>query len=850
MIVNQLDLGGSHPWLAPDLGQMIGEVLIEGYDTAVWPRGALSRKQTVGFRLIGWQAIGGAPANSQLATQYLLKQVEELAANRDLQPCYIQWSATAQPGAALNAVDLHDGWYTIDGFRPDYANYVVTGIVDCSMTVTFVAPAAPHRMALWYSGAGLSTNYTGAGINLVALPLGATALEASFTRIGGEGAIPCISAPAASPEHFILSATLASTWKGGVHVYDTINTGTNPVPSAASGLFVNANWVELFGTDHDFVGDCVITNGLQLLLFQTGQTNLCLAYLWNTSAASVGWQQYGTLILQSNGAANSSLRSYSLIRVGPEEAAMSTISAGSDSQVQQVILRLQRGHYEVRTDLRPLSQASVTASSLILQLPATYKIEFNSMKAGDNAISETAPVVATDYGYGAAFITSTTYPLIAGFLYQNKPGTSQPGGGANNANVGLGDTTSLAINAQRSYGFFAVPYGVSGSSSPANLQLLATAATAVGTTSTAADAASSGGTVVRAQGNQPPTATGISTTETGTGLANGDTYFPAIRARCSLANASARLKIAGIANGPVVDNVFRWLLNSIATTATGSATDQFLLAEEIYLTTVATPAAIYAFTAPVHYYRLGEASGTVATDAMGNGNGTYTGSGITYGVTGIGQNTDKAVTLASASSAKVGAIPITSLSTGAGAWSLEAWVNAAAFSTNEIIASYGDGNVAHGCARIWIDTTGKPKVDDGTTSIIATSAISTSAWHHIVGTYDGANLNLYVDASLVAGPTAAAANIQATANSGRIGCNNSNGTDINFFNGSIDEVAFYNYALTAAQVTAHFNAGSVATYLHLDEIALLPATRAAAKTGPQDIFQQFLFDRGVRWLQP
>lgn len=499
MILNNLDLGApSHPWATPIVGQNVGTVLIEGVETTVWPRGSIERKQTVSFYVKAWQAIGGQSANTSGAMKYLLKQIEELASNRDSQPVYIQWTATADPAALYNTSELHDGWYTIDEFEPDYSHNVVTGPVQCRMTVTEVAAAAPRSVALAYQGAALSSNFSGTALNLVSLPVGSTAMESSFNRTAAEGSVPCILSPVASPEPLVLSSTISNIFLGRVHVYDTINTASNPVPTSG-GTFVNANWVEVFYTDHDFAGDCVVTNGLQLLLFQQGQARICQAYLWNTATSPTNWQQWTSSVAYIDVAGNGgTLQSYSLGRIGPEECSIKAFLSTSGGKSAQVRLRLQRGRYEVRADFMPLVEATTNNATLSFVLPATPKIVYNSTQVADNVLSETSPAVATDYGYAAAFIASTAQPFIPGFLYQNEPGGSQPFIAGNNARVQLGDTTSLAVNAQRSYGFFAVPYGVSGTYSPANLQAEAESGTLGTGWSSVADAAASAGNTAKA----------------------------------------------------------------------------------------------------------------------------------------------------------------------------------------------------------------------------------------------------------------------------------------------------------------------------------------------------------------
>jgi hypothetical protein len=222
LILNDLDLGPSHPWAKPIVGQQIGSILVEGSEPIVWARGSVERTQDVTFWVKAWQAIGGQTANTSGAMKYLLKQVEELASNAAMHPVYIQWTATADSTALLNASELHDGWYLISNFEPDYSRNVVTGQVQCAMTVTEVAAAAPRSVSLAYTGGALSSDFSGTATNLISLSIAATAPEANFNRTGGEGSIPSALSPIASPEPVVLSTTISQRFQGGVRVYDSI----------------------------------------------------------------------------------------------------------------------------------------------------------------------------------------------------------------------------------------------------------------------------------------------------------------------------------------------------------------------------------------------------------------------------------------------------------------------------------------------------------------------------------------------------------------------------------------------------------------------------------------------------
>ena len=88
-----------------------------------------------------------------------------------------------------------------------------------------------------------------------------------------------------------------------------------------------------------------------------------------------------------------------------------------------------------------------------------------------------------------------------------------------------------------------------------------------------------------------------------------------------------------------------------------------------------------------------------------------------------------------------------------------------------------------------------------TSDITSGSAISVDEWHHIVGTYDGTTQKLYIDGSLVSSATTSQT-ISTTTNA-KIGSRNFSDR-ANEFAGKIDELAIFDRALTADEVTAIF----------------------------------------------
>jgi autotransporter-associated beta strand protein len=83
------------------------------------------------------------------------------------------------------------------------------------------------------------------------------------------------------------------------------------------------------------------------------------------------------------------------------------------------------------------------------------------------------------------------------------------------------------------------------------------------------------------------------------------------------------------------------------------------------------------------------------------------------------------------------------------------------------------------------------------------TSVQPNAWTHLVATFDGTNNCIYVNGVLSQSKTVTAF-FQNLTSSFNIGCNGAqNGY---YFNGYIDEVAFYKSALSAARIAAHYNA--------------------------------------------
>jgi len=249
----------------------------------------------------------------------------------------------------------------------------------------------------------------------------------------------------------------------------------------------------------------------------------------------------------------------------------------------------------------------------------------------------------------------------------------------------------------------------------------------------------------------------------------------------------------------------------------------FLISSNAQLTVVSAPTISYAQTVladnPVAYWRLDETNGTVAHDSWGGHDGQY--NNVNLGQAGYNTNDPNTAaefgTLVTPDS-YVGNIQGIDFSTFANnaTFSVEAWVNGEGFAqtSGAGIVTYGYGG---GGEQFNLDTGngGRFRFSVRDAVNIAHNANSTIApsntWQHLVGVCDEPNgfTHLYLngvdiaDATISGGVQLGTSPISIGARQGGIN------TTYNLnFAGLIDEVALYNYALSATQVLNHYLAGT------------------------------------------
>lgn len=191
-------------------------------------------------------------------------------------------------------------------------------------------------------------------------------------------------------------------------------------------------------------------------------------------------------------------------------------------------------------------------------------------------------------------------------------------------------------------------------------------------------------------------------------------------------------------------------------------------------------------------------------DSSGNGrNGTYVES-AGPGVAGL--LTGDADTAASFTAGAATVPHAAWMSTAA--WSIEAWFKPSTVSGNQTIASRYTPSGVNGVFHLRLDGSALNLYgfSGGLVTCTATGVtIVAGTRYHVVGTYDGTNLRIYVNGALK--NTVAAPGLNTNTNPLTFGRSNGSGA-WEYFGGTVDEGAYYGTSLSAARVLAHYNTGA------------------------------------------
>jgi len=142
---------------------------------------------------------------------------------------------------------------------------------------------------------------------------------------------------------------------------------------------------------------------------------------------------------------------------------------------------------------------------------------------------------------------------------------------------------------------------------------------------------------------------------------------------------------------------------------------------------------------------------------------------------------------------------------------VEAWCKPDSFTSFNQIAGKWENTTPSSTHNSWVldfqNDEARFIVSDGSSANIAKfgSTSASGVWHHVVGTYDGATVKVYVD-KVLGSTTAASASLNSITKNGLVGSFWATGlSPSRFFNGLIPYVNQYDVALTQAEIEHNYN---------------------------------------------
>jgi hypothetical protein len=233
---------------------------------------------------------------------------------------------------------------------------------------------------------------------------------------------------------------------------------------------------------------------------------------------------------------------------------------------------------------------------------------------------------------------------------------------------------------------------------------------------------------------------------------------------------------------------------------------------------------------PSGYWRLGEKSGTTANDASGGDTGTYK-NGALLGQPSLLPADSANTAVRFDGTNDLVAIPSSSALSPATKVSVEAWIKPGALPTTGNFASVASKpesySIQFNGPRLEF-TIMQSKVRRRLQA--PAGAIAVGQAYHVLGTYDGTTQRLYVNGTEVASAPLTGA-ITTNTNALDIGSWSEGTEDLN---GTIDDVAVYTSALSAARVNAHYEAGT-STGKTISAQLSLPKARLVSSISPSGI---------------
>jgi hypothetical protein len=288
------------------------------------------------------------------------------------------------------------------------------------------------------------------------------------------------------------------------------------------------------------------------------------------------------------------------------------------------------------------------------------------------------------------------------------------------------------------------------------------------------------------------TVTTLATTAAPAGLTVGATY----RLRLSMVGTALKLYVNGVLTVSATDG-------SLATAGRAGIRDGLSGGTQSKTD-----------TAGLHYdnFQVTPSTYPRAADSKGSNTGDHV-NGVTLGGTGAQAGDSNTAGQFDGVNDYVQAVSTTSIPIGASSRSVELWFKTSS-AARQVLFNYGTPatNQEFG---LWLNAGGTTMTawgssSDKTFTMPGATAVNDGAWHHVVKTYDGTSIALYIDGVGLT-PQTATRNTVMDAYGFGIGAvispmdtTNSGG----YFNGSLDEVSFYTTALNQATVTSHYQLGT------------------------------------------
>ncbi|WP_440072695.1 LamG-like jellyroll fold domain-containing protein [Streptosporangium sp. OZ121] len=219
---------------------------------------------------------------------------------------------------------------------------------------------------------------------------------------------------------------------------------------------------------------------------------------------------------------------------------------------------------------------------------------------------------------------------------------------------------------------------------------------------------------------------------------------------------------------------------------------------------------------PYAYWRLGEASGTVAADqGAGQANAAY--QGVGYAKPGaLAGSPDTSVEFTTGSALKLPADTVPHLGDQI---SVEAWFKTSQSGVLMAAGTQETSGIPWG-PMLYVGTDGKLRGSLAAVAapITSTGVVNDNTWHHVVLTVSGQNQTLFLDGAPVGTLSAAVTSWRSIATVGNGVADPATSPAVPTpraafpFKGFIDEVAIYDKPLTAAEVSAHHTARAEAAH--------------------------------------